>query len=134
MATTSSSSTVRLPRRSFSRTPTGRPTSSSFPPSWTSSRSPPSRRRAPSRTNADETREKTLRIAGILPTFYDLRTHVSEELLETLRGRFTRILSPIRINVALAEAPAKGQTIFEFDGSSRGAVDYALLAEDLKLA
>ena len=79
-------------------------------------------------------RAKPLRIAGILPTFYDLRTHVSEELLETLRGRFTRILSPIRINVALAEAPAAGQTIFEFDGSSRGAVDYALLAEDLKLA
>jgi hypothetical protein len=36
--------------------------------------------------------------------------------------------------VALAEAPAVGKTIFEFDGSSRGAVDYALLAEDLKLA
>jgi len=83
---------------------------------------------------ADETRAKPLRVAGILPTFYDLRTHVSEELLETLRERFTRILSPIRINVALAEAPAKGQTIFEFDGSSRGAFDYALLAEDLKLA
>ena len=83
---------------------------------------------------ADEGRDRPLRIAGILPTFYDLRTHVSEELLETLRDRFTRILSPIRINVALAEAPAKGKTIFEFDGSSRGAVDYALLAEDLKLA
>ena len=36
--------------------------------------------------------------------------------------------------VALAEAPSVGKTIFEFDGSSRGAVDYALLAEDLKLA
>jgi chromosome partitioning protein len=83
---------------------------------------------------ADETRPKPLRIAGVLPTFFDLRTHVSEELLETLRGRFTRILSPIRINVALAEAPATGRTIFEFDGSARGAVDYALLAEDLKLA
>jgi chromosome partitioning protein len=78
-------------------------------------------------------REKPLRIAGVLPTFYDLRTAVSTELLETLRERFTKILSPIRINVALAEAPAVGKTIFEFDGSSRGAVDYALLAEDLKL-
>lgn len=79
-------------------------------------------------------REKPLKIAGVLPTFYDLRTAVSTELLETLRERFTKILSPIRINVALAEAPSVGKTIFEFDGSSRGAVDYALLAEDLKLA
>ena len=46
---------------------------------------------------------------------------------------FHEILTPIRINVALAEAPSVGKTIFEFDGSSRGAVDYALLAEDLKL-
>ncbi len=79
-------------------------------------------------------REKPLRIAGVLPTFYDLRTAVSTELLDTLRERFTKILSPIRINVALAEAPSVGKTIFEFDGSSRGAVDYALLAEDLNLA
>ncbi len=79
-------------------------------------------------------REKPLRITGVLPTFYDLRTSVSTELLDTLRERFTKILSPIRINVALAEAPSVGKTIFEFDGSSRGAVDYALLAEDLKLA
>ncbi len=78
-------------------------------------------------------REKALRIAGVLPTFYDLRTAVSDELLETLRERFTKILTPIRINVALAEAPSVGKTIFEFDGSSRGAVDYALLAEELKL-
>ena len=82
---------------------------------------------------ANETREKALKIAGVLPTFYDLRTAVSTELLDTLRERFTKILTPIRINVALAEAPSVGKTIFEFDGSSRGAVDYALLAEELKL-
>ena len=83
--------------------------------------------------HANETRGKALRIDGVLPTFYDLRTSVSAELLDTLRERFTKILTPIRINVALAEAPSVGKTIFEFDGSSRGAVDYALLAEDLKL-
>lgn len=78
-------------------------------------------------------REKPLKIAGILPTFYDLRTHVSNDVLETLRERFKKILSPIRINAALAEAPSVGKTIFEFDGSARGAVDYFLLAEDLRL-
>ena len=82
---------------------------------------------------ANEGRERALRIVGVLPTFYDLRTAVSSELLDTLRERFTKILTPIRINVALAEAPSVGKTIFEFDGSSRGAVDYALLAEELKL-
>lgn len=82
----------------------------------------------------DAHREKALKIDGILPTFYDLRTHVSTDVLEALREKFTKILSPIRINAALAEAPSEGKTIFDFDGSARGAVDYALLAEDLKLA
>lgn len=81
-----------------------------------------------------EDRGRPLRIAGILPTFHDLRTSVSEILLGTLRERFTRILSPIRVNVDLAEAPSAGKTVFEWDPSSRGAVDYGLLAEDLKLA
>ncbi len=84
--------------------------------------------------HANEAREKPLKITGVLPTFYDLRTAVSTELLDTLKERFTKILTPIRINVALAEAPSVGKTIFEFDGSARGAVDYALLAEELKLA
>ena len=83
---------------------------------------------------ANDARERPIRIDGVLPTFYDLRTSVSTELLDTLRERFTKILTPIRINVALAEAPSVGKTIFEFDGGSRGAVDHALLAEELKLA
>jgi len=82
---------------------------------------------------ANETREKPLRIDGVLPTFYDLRTHVSEDVLESLREKFRKILTPIRINAALAEAPSRGKTIYDFDGSARGAVDYLLLAEDLKL-
>jgi chromosome partitioning protein len=81
-----------------------------------------------------EDRGRPLKIAGVLPTFHDLRVAVSEVLLETLRGRFKKILSPIRINVDLAEAPSAGKTVFEWDPTSRGAVDYALLAEDLNLA
>jgi len=89
--------------------------------------------RAFAREQAEE-RGRPLRISGILPTFHDLRISVSEILLQTLRERFTRILSPIRVNVDLAEAPSAGKTVFEWDPSSRGAVDYALLAEDLRLA
>jgi chromosome partitioning protein len=82
---------------------------------------------------ANESREKPLKIDGVLPTFYDLRTHVSEDVLEALREKFRKILTPIRINAALAEAPSEGKTIYDFDGSARGAVDYLLLAEELRL-
>ena len=82
----------------------------------------------------DADRQKPLRIDGVLPTCYDLRTRVSDETLDAIRESFTKILSPIRINAALAEAPRTGKTIYELDPSARGAVDYALLAEDLGLA
>lgn len=82
----------------------------------------------------DEDRAKPLRIDGVLPTFYDLRTRVSDETLDAIREQFTKILSPIRINAALAEGPRTGRTIYELDPTARGAVDYALLAEDLGLA
>ena len=82
----------------------------------------------------DADRPRPLRIDGVLPTFYDLRTHVSDETLDAIREKFTKILTPIRINAALAEAPRTGKTIYELDPSARGAVDYALLAEDLGLA
>lgn len=82
----------------------------------------------------DADRAKPVRIDGVLPTFYDLRTHVSDETLDAIREEFTKVLTPIRINAALAEAPRTGKTIYELDSSARGAVDYALLAEDLGLA
>ena len=81
----------------------------------------------------DAHRPRPLRIDGVLPTFYDLRTRVSDETLDAIRERFTKILTPIRINAALAEAPRTGKTIYELDPAARGAVDYALLAEDLGL-
>lgn len=82
----------------------------------------------------DADRGRPLRIDGVLPTFHDLRTRVSDETLDAIRERFTRVLTPIRINSALAEAPRTGRTIYELDPSARGAIDYALLAEDLGLA
>ena len=81
----------------------------------------------------DVDRPKPLRIDGVLPTFYDLRTRVSDETLHAIREKFAKILTPIRINAALAEGPRTGKTIYELDPTARGAVDYALLAEDLGL-
>jgi chromosome partitioning protein len=37
----------------------------------------------------------------------------------------------IRQNVKLAEAPAAGKTIFEYDGDSNGAEDYLALAREV---
>ena len=131
--TTSSSSTARRPHRSSSRMPGSLPTSWSCPPSSTRSRCPPSRERRASWRRSMRTGRGHCGLTACSPTFYDLRTRVSDETLDAIRERFTKILTPIRINAALAEAPRTGKTIYELDPSSRGAVDYALLAEDLGL-
>ncbi|KAA0255216.1 ParA family protein [Acidobacteria bacterium ACD] len=78
--------------------------------------------------------DRPRKVLGVLPTFHDLRTRVPEEVLEDLRRRFRKVLSPIRVNSDLAVAPSLGQTIFDWDPWCRGAVDYALLAEELGLA
>jgi chromosome partitioning protein len=68
----------------------------------------------------------------IIPTLFDPRVRQSGELLEQLRARYGALVAdPIRVNVRLSEAPTLGQTIYEYDPRSRGAVDYALLVERL---
>jgi chromosome partitioning protein len=68
----------------------------------------------------------------IIPTMFDPRVRQSGELLDQLRARYGGLVAaPIRVNVRLSEAPTLGQTIYEFDPRSRGAVDYALLVERL---
>lgn len=67
-----------------------------------------------------------VRISGVLPTFYNARTRLSREVLETLRGHFKdKCLEPIRQNTRLAEAPSRRKTIFEHAPDSFGAEDYA---------
>jgi chromosome partitioning protein len=66
----------------------------------------------------------------IIPTFYDPRRRVSSKVLETLHRDFgTRVTHPIRVDTLLSEAPGAGRTIFEYARGSRGAEDYARLAE-----
>jgi chromosome partitioning protein len=68
----------------------------------------------------------------IIPTLFDPRVRQSGELLEQLRARYGGLVAdPIRVNVRLSEAPTLGQTIYEYDPRSRGAIDYALLVERL---
>jgi chromosome partitioning protein len=66
-----------------------------------------------------------VRVSGVLPTFYDGRTRLAREVLETLQGHFKhKCLEPIRLNTRLAEAPSHKKTIFEYAPVSHGAADY----------
>jgi chromosome partitioning protein len=66
-----------------------------------------------------------VRVSAVLPTFYDGRTRLAREVLETLQGHFKhKCLEPIRHNTRLAEAPSHRKTIFEYAPSSHGAADY----------
>ena len=71
-----------------------------------------------------------VRIAAVLPTFYDSRTRLACEVLDTLRGHFKdRCLAPIRTNTRLAEAPSHRKTVFEHAPYSHGAEDYARVVD-----
>ncbi len=69
-----------------------------------------------------------LRLEYILPTMFDRRTRHSHDNLMQLKKYFSRQLcDPVHHNVRLSEAPAHGQTIFEYDPRARGARDYRKL-------
>ena len=88
------------------------------------------------RTLADVNRllGHSVRIAGVVPTFYDGRTRLAREAHETLKHHFKdRCLDPIRRSTRLAEAPSHKQTIFEYAPDSTGADDYRRLIEQLLL-
>jgi len=64
----------------------------------------------------------------ILPTFRDKRVKKSADFLEQLKKLYgDKVCEPIRYNVRLSEAPAFGQTIYEFAPGSNGAQDYRQL-------
>jgi len=68
----------------------------------------------------------------IVPTLFDPRRKQSDEYLAQLRTTYgSQVMQPIRVNVRLSEAPAAGQTIYEYDPRSRGALDYAALVEQV---
>ena len=71
-------------------------------------------------------------IFGILGTFFDARTRLSKDVLETLKKHFpdTLLDTVIRINTSLREAPSFSRTIFEHAPMSRGAFDYYQLTEE----
>ncbi len=73
-----------------------------------------------------------VRLWGVLPTLYDSRALVCREALDTLRQNFgSRCLSPVRTTIKVKEAPAQGQSVFEYAPGSNAAMDYEQVVERL---
>jgi chromosome partitioning protein len=74
----------------------------------------------------------SLRILGVLPTLFDGRTTHAKAVLADLGPRYgVRVFSPIHRSIRFAEAPAAGRSIMATSGSSKGAVDYRRLADEI---
>ncbi len=74
-------------------------------------------------------------VLGILPTFYDARTRVSQNVLSQLgsdeRYKDFLLTTKIRANTTIAESAAAGKPVVFYRRSSFGAIDYNALAEEL---
>lgn len=69
-------------------------------------------------------------IYGVLPTFFDARARICRDSLDALKEHFgDRVMPPIRSATRLKEAPAQGQTIFEFAPDSHAAEDYGRVVD-----
>lgn len=76
-----------------------------------------------------------VQIWGVLPTFFDARAKICHEAVNTLREHFdARCLSPIRAAIKVKEAPAQGQTIFEYAAGASAAEDYAAVVDRIILS
>jgi len=76
---------------------------------------------------------KRLELSGIIGTRFDGRRVLNREVVEKLKGYFGDKLfkTLIRENIALAEAPAAGKTIYEYRPGSHGAEDYLSLCKEI---
>jgi chromosome partitioning protein len=67
-----------------------------------------------------------VQIWGVLPTFFDARAKICHEAINTLKEHFgEKCLPPVRAAIKVKEAPAQGQTIFEYAAGASAADDYA---------
>lgn len=76
-----------------------------------------------------------INILGIIPTFYDSRTRISQQVLTQLKNdeRYSDLIfnTVVRSNITIAESAAVGKPVVFYRRSSFGAIDYNDLAEEL---
>jgi len=74
-----------------------------------------------------------VRDLGLLLTFVDKRTLLSQQIQQQMREYFGDLVykTVIHRNVRLAEAPSAGEPILTYATESRGAVEYRALAQEI---
>ncbi len=74
-----------------------------------------------------------LDIEGLLLTMYDSRLRLSNQVVEEVKKHFSEMVfkTIIQRNVRLSEAPSYGESIIDYDASSKGAVNYLSLAKEI---
>ncbi|WP_299555175.1 AAA family ATPase [Seonamhaeicola sp.] len=74
-----------------------------------------------------------LDIEGLLLTMYDSRLRLSNQVVEEVQKHFNNMVfqTIIQRNVRLSEAPSYGESIINYDASSKGANNYLSLAKEI---
>lgn len=74
-----------------------------------------------------------LDIEGLLLTMYDSRLRLSNQVVEEVQKHFDEMVfeTIIQRNVRLSEAPSYGESIINYDASSKGAANYLSLAHEI---
>jgi chromosome partitioning protein len=74
-----------------------------------------------------------LDIEGLLLTMFDSRLRLSNQVVDEVRKHFSSMVfeTIIRRNIRLGEAPSYGESIIDYDATSKGAVNYINLAQEL---
>ncbi len=74
-----------------------------------------------------------LDIEGLLLTMYDSRLRLSNQVAEEVQKHFGDMVfkSIIQRNIKLSEAPSFGESIINYDATSKGAANYLQLAEEI---
>ena len=76
---------------------------------------------------------RDLGIEGMLLTMYDSRLRLSNQVVDEVKKHFGDMVfsTIIQRNVKLGEAPSFGETIIDYDATSKGASSYLKLAQEL---
>ncbi|TGD57990.1 ParA family protein [Flavobacterium humi] len=74
-----------------------------------------------------------LDIEGLLLTMYDSRLRLSNQVVEEVQKHFNNMVfeTVIQRNIKLSEAPSYGESIINYDATSKGATNYLQLAEEI---
>ena len=76
---------------------------------------------------------RNLDIEGLLLTMYDSRLRLSNQVVEEVQKHFGKMVvkTIIQRNIRLSEAPSVGESIIDYDATSKGAKNYLSLAHEI---